>query len=405
MKLLYCGTVCNSEKYNKMLEGAKIKPSAAPFVFENALTKGFSENGATVQVISFPVLSAFPNSKTIFVNKINAPLDCGIACTTIPTINITGLKQFFQSIFSKKMLKKWLKENEGEEKAVLIYSVYQPVAKNIISLCKKMNVPCFSIIPDLPRDMYSVHKVSALKKLFTDYYTKKTIKLQSSFDGYIYLSEYMKDVINPNVPYTVVEGVANLTSFQNIHPVENSPRAIMYAGVLNEKSGIKNLLKAFNSIKDDSLELWLFGTGDLNNYIKGETKKDNRIKFFGFKSREEILSYELGASLLVNPRDVKEEYTKYSFPSKTIEYMLSGTPLITTKILGIPEEYFGYVFPAEDNSPESLAAIIKSALNKSDDELKAFGERAKEFIKNNKNSKVQSHKILQFIKSEVEKRR
>ena len=61
------------------------------------------------------------------------------------------------------MLKKWLKDNSAEEKAVIIYSIYQPVAKSVISLCKKNGIPCFAIVPDLPRDMFANEKISCIR--------------------------------------------------------------------------------------------------------------------------------------------------------------------------------------------------------------------------------------------------
>ena len=38
----------------------------------------------------------------------------------------------------------------------------------------------------------------------------------------------------------------------------------------------------------------------------------------------------------VNPRQNNEEFTKYSFPSKTMEYLASGVPVVAYKLDGIP---------------------------------------------------------------------
>ena len=295
------------------------------------------------------------------------------------------------------MLKNWLKENKTEEKAVLTYGIYQPVAKSIVTLCKKYNVPCFAIVADLPRDMYAVRKVSFIKKILTGFYTRSVLKIQGQFDGYIYLTEAMKDVVNPSAPYIVVEGIAKETDFDLSKASEKSKKkAIMYAGALNERLGIKNLLEAFKSIKDQNAELWLFGSGDCVSAINDAAAKDSRIKYFGFKSRDEILEFEAKAHLLINIRDPKEDYTQYSFPSKTIEYMLSGTPLLTTKLPGIPKEYFDYVFTAEDLSSGGIGNKITEILGLPHEELISFGKKAQSFILDNKNARVQSGRILKF---------
>lgn len=398
MKILYFGTVCNSASYEKILSRSHIRPSAAPFVFENALAQGFAEQDADVEVFSFPVVPSFPKNKTLFIKGIKNKLDCGIDSSWIPAINISGLKQKSQGFSSKRMLKKWLKENSDEKKAVLIYSIYQPIAKSIVTLCHKYSTKCFAIVPDLPRDMYANQKISPLKKLLTDIYTRSALIVQDKFDGYIYLTEHMKNLINPSAPYTVVEGIANASGVDfSAQPEKSEIPSIMYAGALNEKMGIKNLLKAFSEIKTENVNLWLFGGGDCKEAILAAAKKDSRIKFFGYRSREEILQYERKAHLLINIRDCSEEYTKYSFPSKTIEYMLSGTPLLTTKLPGIPDEYFNYVFTAEDTSAQTVCRRITEILSLSADELHAFGLNAQKFISDNKNPYVQSGKIIKFI--------
>ena len=94
----------------------------------------------------------------------------------------------------------------------------------------------------------------------------------------------------------------------------------------------------------DDIELWLFGSGDMEKDITDYCKSDQRIKYFGMVPREKVVKFEKKAKLLVNPRPTNNEFTKYSFPSKTIEYMASGTPLLTTRLPGIPSEYFDHVF-------------------------------------------------------------
>lgn len=43
------------------------------------------------------------------------------------------------------------------------------------------------------------------------------------------------------------------------------------------------------------------------------------------------------ADVLVNPRQNDDEYTKYSFPSKNIEYLMTGNAVMAYMLDGIPE--------------------------------------------------------------------
>ena len=398
MKLLYFGTICNKENYDRMHADFRVKPSIAPFVFESALLKGFRENAVDLEVVAFPAIPAFPKSKLLAWGRRKETLETGYSATWISAINLHGIKQLCQECASRKLLKKWLKDNEKEEKAVLIYSVYQPVAKSIVALCKKYNTKCYAIIPDLPRDMYSVAYMPLAKKSLSKLYVKAAEKIQDRFDGYVYLTEHMKDVINPEAPYTVVEGIANVGEARALTPEDKAPGfVVMYAGALNEKLGIRNLIEAFLQLERKDAQLWIFGAGDCQKKIPAYVAGDERIRYFGSVSREAVLEFEKKATLLVNVRDDKDAFTKFSFPSKVIEYMLSGTPILMTKLPGIPDAYYDHAYIAENNAVETLASEMKNIANKSQEELLTFGAQAQSFIQKEKNGKVQTAKIMDLI--------
>lgn len=396
MKYLYFGTVCNAAAYERIIASCSVKPSVAPFVFESLLLEGFRKNGADVDAVSFPMIPAFPRSKKAFWGAVKEQLNCGYHNTWIPTINITGLKQLSQNIVSGQIIKKWIKKTQGEERAVVIYSVYGPIASNVIRYCKKNHIKCYAIVPDLPRDMYANIKIGKLKKILTDYSVKKTLKIQGDFDGYIYLTEAMKDVINPDAPYTVVEGIANV----HLNPPEikekAAPPAIMYAGALNEKYGLKNIMEAFLLLRSEA-QLWIFGAGDFEDAVVNYSKNNSKIKFFGRKSHDEVLAMERQATLLINARNVDDEFTKYSFPSKTIEYMASGTPLLTTRLAGIPEEYFSHCYSIPNNSIECLRDMMESAIKDAHQNVE-MGKEAQDYITREKSPYRQAAKIIEFIR-------
>ena len=77
------------------------------------------------------------------------------------------------------------------------------------------------------------------------------------------------------------------------------------------------IARAFMKVEGD-YELWFVGSGNYENELKELAKQDSRIKVFGRVPRETVLEYEKKASLLISVRDSQEQYTKYSFPSKTM---------------------------------------------------------------------------------------
>ena len=219
--------------------------------------------------------------------------------------------------------------------------------------------------------------------------------LLKSVDGYVLFTEQMQEFFGQyKKPYCVVEGV-----FRDKYPLTTSEKGhfLMHAGSLHYNVGIEELIEAFEQLSNPTEELWFFGSGALDDYIREKAKNNKKIKHMGFVDPQELFEYEKQATLLVNVRNPKAEYTKYSFPSKTFEYMASGTPFLTTDLPGIPEEYKDFLFIIENNDVEEIKKGIEKILSLSNLERETFGEQAKTFVLENKNKYIQSKKIADFL--------
>ena len=105
------------------------------------------------------------------------------------------------------------------------------------------------------------------------------------------------------------------------------------------------------------------------------------------------------AILLINPRSAALELTKYSCPSKTFEYMASGTPVLMTHLPGLPDEYEPYLYFPQTEDSDGFANAIDNILEKDSAELEAFGLRAARFIKTEKNSELVMKKVMDFVEN------
>ena len=147
-------------------------------------------------------------------------------------------------------------------------------------------------------------------------------------------------------------------------------------------------------------QLWLFGSGDYEEDIKAAAAKDSRIKFFGRVDRETIMKKEQEASLLLNLRNPEDDYTKYSFPSKMIEYMISGTPMLTTRLPGIPDEYNNYLYTV-DYDFNRMAQMIDAILRDTPENRQSLGKKAQDFVMQHKNCEHQVSRMIDFIKQQI----
>ena len=179
-------------------------------------------------------------------------------------------------------------------------------------------------------------------------------------------------------------------------------KEIVYTGTLNKKFGIINLIKAFCEINDPDLSLQICGRGDAIEDIKEYLKKDSRIHYLGQLSNDDSIKLQRRATILVNPRPNNEEFTKYSFPIKNMEYLLSGKPVIAFKLDGIPEEYSNYIFYFENNTISAMKDKIIEIINLSEKERFEFGKNARDFILNNKNSEKTGLKIYSMINNNMQ---
>jgi glycosyltransferase involved in cell wall biosynthesis len=246
---------------------------------------------------------------------------------------------------------------------------------------------------------------TCIQKMYNSWQVKQNNRLRRYIDGYILLTEQMRDKLNITKPYIVMEGIAaKRDSIIFSITRDNDVKTILYTGSMNTKYGILELLEAFSKIGMSNYRLVLCGVGNdesIISIIKEYCKRDSRIVFLGKVPHDEVLDLQANSTVLVNPRRNNEEFTKYSFPSKNLEYLSSGTPLVAYKLDGIPDEYDDYIYYVPDNDPVTLAKRLIEVCEMPEEQRKAMGLKAREFVNNNKNPKIQTKRILDFIKAEL----
>ncbi len=399
MKLLLCGLMydenCTQELKAKIKDNLDL-PVAAN-VFQRNLVYGIKEN----EIQDFSAVNSLPvgtwpkHYADIYWGEDTSIIN-DIECKGTKTVNVVGLKQYFRMRSAYKLLKRYIKENPNA--VILTYNFYLPYYSALCKLKKKkkLSFHLCTLVTDLPNE-FGIVTEKGIRKLLAAHIGKKTMKMTQCADSFVLLTEEMKYPLKVNDrPYVVVEGFAkeeNAAAQEGASEV----KTVVYTGTMNRLFGVGNLVKAFQMIEREDVELHLYGIGDMADEILALSKKDKRIKYFGSVSREVVLQAQKHATLLVNPRGNTEDFTKYSFPSKTMEYMASGRPLIAFLLDGMTREYAEYILTFQEFTPESMAESLKEALNLSVEELNARGERAKEFVLRNKNRKVQTKKILDMI--------
>ena len=352
INVLYVSTLCSERLISEMLSLKLGFPNLAAQKFHRLLAQGMALNVDlfNVNVLSVPEYQGSVNREKVILKKTET--EAGVLYHYVPIILIPIVKRIVIVIYLFAKIVKWRLTSKYKKK-LIIFDILN-ISTSILSLfvSKILRIKTVSIVTDLPSLMYVLHdKESILDKL--------SIKLQnvllSIADGYVFLTEAMNETLNQKAkPYCIIEGLSDiqLLSLNNNELVVRENGVFHYSGGLYEKFGVKALIDAFMQINHKNIRLHLFGNGDLINYIQKCIKKDPRIVFFGYRQNSEVLKDQLDSLVLLNPRFTHEDYTKYSFPSKTMEYMASGIPLLTTRLPGIPLEYFDFVYVFEEENVE-----------------------------------------------------
>ncbi|MFC4354211.1 glycosyltransferase [Chryseomicrobium palamuruense] len=313
-------------------------------------------------------------------------------------LNITGIKNISRYITLKPYLKDWALSTSNKKKIIIAYAMTSTFT-HLLEYVKKVNsdvITCL-VVPDLPQYM----NLSGNRNYIYNNLKKVELKLinrnMEYIDCYVLLTNYMRQALNINVPSVVVEGIStNIFDKVDYIPQKEGIKTVLYSGGLNEKYGVVDLVKAFEKLPANNYRLIICGSGEAEEVIRRACKRDKRIIFKGLLKRDEVLQLQKSSTILVNPRPNNEEYTKYSFPSKIMEYMSSGTPVIAFMLDGMPKEYGDYIYPIIEGK-DGLFLTLDKTLSKSEKELYEKGSKAKEFVLSQKNNVKQVEKILNMI--------
>lgn len=272
----------------------------------------------------------------------------------------------------------------------------------LFKFVKKINPSIVSllILPDLPD--FIINKSSILHTLNRKYHSSKFYKNLKFIDGLLPITEHMGIRLSKYVKnFTVVESVSKEEDIQAKRR-DTYKKQIIYCGSLAKKYGVVDLINAFKKSKAVALgyKLVFCGKGECEEFIKQEASNNSNIIFEGFLPREKILDYLHESAFIVVPENPLNEYSKYSFHSKLIESLGSGTPVIAYYYLGMPSSYKDYILEISSDNLDVESSLV-DALNKylpmKKEENIAFGERARSFIKNATSPETTIDKIDELI--------
>lgn len=391
-RILYSSSVCSEQMIEYLFTTSKIKPILSAHKYHKLLLKGLINHNCKVTALT-AIPASKPHKKLFWFCR--SEYEEGIKFIYPYFMNWPLVRHILIFLNSFTISLVWcLRKSNNSYIVCDILNVSISSAVRLAAFITK--TPVIAVVTDLPLmqvEFYSAKSsiIASLAMWFSNFSL-------SRYDAFIFLTQAMNKVNSKRKPYVIVEGICDGSRVNRNRIGKDTTRNIIYTGGLYEVNGIKRLVQAFMKLEFDDIRLFLYGSGELEPYLVSCMKEDNRIYLFGMQPNDIVVEAQIRATLLVNPRPSHEEFTIYSFPSKNIEYMASGTSLVTTALPGIPREYLDYVYIFNDESTEGIYRTLNDLLLLPNEELMLRGHIAKEFVVANKNEKVQSKKVMELFK-------
>ena len=210
----------------------------------------------------------------------------------------------------------------------------------------------------------------------------------------------------PNDRLTIVNMTVDPSRFERIEKQHNKELYVAYCGtVSNNKDGVDDLLRAFAITLQTHPDVKLYIIGSLSDEAERASNlkliQDLRIQdnvvLTGIVSAKEMPQMLKNAVVMALDRPDSLQ-AQNGFPTKLGEYLLTGNPVVVTKVGDIP--YFltdgESAFLSEDRNPEEFSTKLNLAIDNREDSRK-IGERGRLVALQNFDCIKEGQKILKII--------
>lgn len=219
-------------------------------------------------------------------------------------------------------------------------------------------------------------------------------------DVFITPSNFMREkMIEFGMPPEKLFHIPNFVEIRNADPRHLRKKQLIYVGRLVEIKGLLTLVEAMRQVGSDDYKLLIVGEGPQENELRERVTgyRLKNIHFCGYQTKENVYRLLAESQFCILPSVVYE-----NCPLSVLESMAVGTPVIGSRIGGIPELIAdgqdGLLF--EPRSADNLAEKINTLI--ADPSIaRQMGELAREKIRENYNPTLHSQQVLRIYQKVI----
>jgi glycosyltransferase involved in cell wall biosynthesis len=377
--------------------------SRAGNLFQTGLLVGMAEAGAPpCKVLSYVPVPAFPRIKRIWQRSGSAKSPAGLQICLLGFPNVTPLKQVFLglSVFAR-LIGLGLRRKRGTAAmAVLSYNLSVPPGLLVLLGARLVGARTIAAVIDLDEPGETVPD-TWLRRL--DF--RMQIAALRRFDGLVVVSdEIAKDFGRPGQPTLRLEGGVSPMVLEMSNRGAGGRRppdgrfVAVVAGSLEEANGVSLILEAFRRLPGEEWQLVIAGAGPLEGRVCEAASRDSRIRYTGLLDHAGVLALYSEADVLLNVRLTTAISTRYFFPSKLLEYLATGVPVITTDVGTVRERFGIFVTILDDETPDGLAKAIADLRGQPTALRHEWALKAREIVEKEFTWKVQGLRVAEFVR-------
>lgn len=180
---------------------------------------------------------------------------------------------------------------------------------------------------------------------------------------------------------------------------ENEP-VVMFAGTFDRIRGIDKFLSIIPKIEDENVRFWISGTG--NNQELQRIREnvhnldDNRVEYFGTLPWKQYQQRLVSADVFVNFQNPNDDLSKYTFPSKLLDFLSAGGLIVSTDMGDLATTFDKEILISE-YADDELANTLQNAIDCVREDSYSR-EPQRDWIKQNCSHSAIGHEINKVIK-------
>ena len=344
------GPMCREER---ALQGGAV--SLAALAWQTGLLSAVRQHGVDVELVSILPEPAWPRGPLAPSPPEDSDV-CGVPVRQIRNINLPGLRG---SLAGRRFIAAFteLVRRRGRPAAVFTYNIARATMMVGRFAQATLGVPWIAVVADAPATPWQRRRHDAWLSLA---------------NGRVFLSWalYQKAFAGPS--YHLDGGVGSKRPSSAVRPA-----SFLFAGSLSAYNGLGLLLDAFRQVRSDQAALWICGKGD-TDAVRRAAAADRRIEVIGLVTSERLNEIASRAYAFVSPRP--PAMNEDNFPSKILEYLRYGKPIVSTWTGGLSPEYRNILVVAEGPSSGDFANALDRTLCLQPDDLAAIESRIGKFV-------------------------